>query len=240
MPTAIIFGASGDIGSAISKELAKKGYSLYLHSHRHSEKVLKIREEFSGNYPSQDFFVVSLDMRDVTKIDSFLENIFQVDALIFAQGDTHYSLLRELPQKRLEELWQVHLYSPMLLCQKLENRLAQSNHGRIIFISSVYGLNGSAMEVAYSTMKSGQIGFVKSYAKEIASRGITINALAAGAVDTKLNKDFTVEDKKRVCENIPVGRFAKPEEIAYLTTYLLDDVSDYITGTTITIDGGWT
>ena len=127
----------------------------------------------------------------------------------------------------------------MLLCQKLQTKLSINKHGRIIFISSVYGLIGSSMEVLYSTLKGGQIAFANAYAKEVATLGITINTIAPGAVDTNMNNNWSFEEKKELLDENPLQRMASPEEVASLALYLLSDNAAYITGTTIPVTGGW-
>ncbi|SJZ61712.1 3-oxoacyl-[acyl-carrier protein] reductase [Pilibacter termitis] len=239
MKTALVMGASGDIGSAIVRKFAHQGYSVVLHYRRNEKKVLKIIEEVQKKYPKQDFFMVCLDMCNEEEIAGFLSHLFQVDVLVFASGCTHYNLLQNVTSDQMNELWQVHLKTPMLLCQKLEDKLAQNGSGRIVFIGSIYGSKGSAMETVYSAMKAGQSGFAKSYAKEIASRNITVNVVAAGAVATKMNEEFTEEEIHELKMEIPKGRLAKAEEIASLVYFLTTDDAEYITGATLDINGGW-
>ena len=153
MPAALVLGASGDIGEAVCRRLAKEGWSLYCHYHRNEEKVLKFVSELRQSYPHQDFFMVCLDMLDYREIAPFLAGLFQVDGVVFAAGFTKYGLLAEHSQQDMSALWQVHVETPMLLLQALEGKLRQSGRGRVVFIGSVYGLAGSSMETVYSVSK---------------------------------------------------------------------------------------
>ena len=140
----------------------------------------------------------------------------------------------------LTTLMRVHLLTPMALLTKIEHKLAQSGHGRVVFIGSVYGGAGSAMEVAYSTVKGAQSAFAKAYAQEVASLGITVNVVAPGAVTTKMNtKMFDQATLTKVREEIPAARFATPQDISYYVTMLVAKDAAYLTGQTLYVTGGW-
>src|SRR5699024_7203275 len=111
--------------------------------------------------------------------------------------------------------------------------------GRIVFVGSVYGGSGSAMEVGYSTVKGALSAFVAAYSQEVASLGITANVVAPGAVSTKMNLTFTPQERQEVSSQIPAGYFAKPSEISYWICSMLDQQASYLTGQTIYVTGGW-
>ncbi|MGX6972956.1 elongation factor P 5-aminopentanone reductase [Vagococcus lutrae] len=239
MKYALILGASGDIGMATARELASAGWSLYCHYHRHEEVVKTLVQELCENYPEQLFSAVSLDMTQSTVPLAFYEEIGPVDAVIFANGKTVYKLLTEMEAEEMDELWRLFVKTPALICQHLQENLAKRKQGRIVFISSVYGFSGSAMEVMYSTLKGAQHAFVKAYAQEVASLGMTVNAVAPGAVDTHMNTDWTAEEQAQLLSDIPLQRMASPYEVATLVTFLLGESASYITGASIPITGGW-
>ena len=239
MRNALIMGASGDIGTAIAQRFAQDGYNVTLHYHKIQEKTLKLLQELQRNYPKQDFFMVCLDMLDESKQETFIRQLFQIDIIVFASGFSYYSLVSDLTSKQLDDLWQVHLKAPILLCQALEDKLAKSGHGRILFIGSVYGSMGSAMEAVYSALKAGQQTFAKSLSKELASKKITVNVLAPGAIDSQMNQNFTTEEKQQLLDEIPLARLGQAAEIANAAAFIADEKSDYMTGATIIIDGGW-
>ncbi len=134
---------------------------------------------------------------------------------------------------------QVHLLTPMLLLTSLQRTLARSGHGRIVFIGSVYGASGSAMEVGYSTVKGAQSAFVHAYAQEVASLGITVNVVAPGAVDTQMNAMFDPETLAAVKEEIPAARLAQPADVSYYVNMLMQVDASYLTGQTLYVTGGW-
>ena len=239
MKFCLITGASGDIGEACAWELADKGYSLYCHYYQNHHKIKKLIKELSAAFPEQDFFTIQADLAQDDSLNVFKQAIFQLDAIVFAHGDTIYNLLTEQTNVEFDYMWRIHLKLPMQLCQTFQSKLAQTSHGRIILISSVYGLIGSSMEVLYSTLKGGQLSFANAYAKEVASLGITVNAIAPGAVATQMNKDWTETETKELLENIPLNRMAFPKEIASLVSFLISDKANYMTGITLPITGGW-
>lgn len=239
MKMALVMGASGDIGEAVCRRLAQAGWSLYCHCYSNERKVLKFVSELSESYPHQDFFMVCLDMLNYREIPAFLADLFQVDGVVFAAGFTKYGLLSEHSRTDMENLWKIHMETPLLLLSELQPKLRQSGQGRVVFIGSVYGLSGSAMETVYSGVKGAQQSFAKAYAKEVASLGITVNCVAPGAVDTKMNHTFTDSELETLTDEIPLGRLAATNEIAAAVAYLFSEEAQYTTGVTIPVTGGW-
>ncbi|WP_057873583.1 elongation factor P 5-aminopentanone reductase [Loigolactobacillus rennini] len=236
---ALIIGASGDIGQAITQHLAANGWSLYLHYFQHARPVRKLQTQLIKQYPKQDFFALQADLTKTGQLQQLTSQLFQVDAVVFAAGITYYGLFQKLSASQLEQLWIMHVKAPLLLCQRLSAKLARSGAGRIVFIGSVYGGSGSPLEVAYSTVKGAQSAFVNAYAREVASLGITVNVVAPGAVDTKMNQMFDQQAKTALRQEIPVSRLAQPAEIAYWVGALLKSGASYLTGQTLYVTGGW-
>lgn len=239
MPAALIVGASGDIGSTIAHDLAKEGWSLYLHYDVHEDRVAKMVHDFQAAYPRQDFFMVQADFTTDSAVATIEKQLFSLDAVVFAEGMTAYHLFRDTSPAEMTTLMQVHVLTPMALLTRLEAKLARSGRGRIVFIGSVYGQAGSAMEVAYSTVKGAQSAFAKAYAKEVASTGITVNVVAPGAVATKMNDMFDEKSLAAVKAAIPAARFAQPADVSYYVRMLLAPKAAYLTGQTLYVTGGW-
>ncbi|WP_125713746.1 elongation factor P 5-aminopentanone reductase [Companilactobacillus kedongensis] len=235
---ALILGSSGDIGTGIAKQLAEKGWSLYLHYNSNQERISKLLAELNEKYPKQEFIPVKFDMIH-DHVSVLTRQIFTLDAIVFAQGNTYYKLLVDIEEEEIDNLWKIHIKLPILLLKELQDKLAESKSGRVVFIGSIYGKVGSAMEVVYSTVKGAMSSFADAYAKEVASLGISVNVVAPGAVDTKMNQEFSSEDLETIREEIPANRLAKPDEIADLVSYLINMKSNYLTGQTIYFAGGW-
>lgn len=239
MKWALILGASGGIGQQISADLAKKGWSLYLQGNQHLERLKQKVKIWQQKYPQQDFLIISADFRQENSVDKVVESIFSLDALIAAQGATTYGLFSQLPSEKLTQLLNINVRIPLLIIQCLQAKLAHATAGRIILIGSVYGKHGSAMEVAYSMTKGALSAFAKAYAQEIASLGITINVLAPGAVATAMLDQFSPANLEDLRTQIPTGRLAQGQDISYWVQILLNKKSQYLTGQTLYITGGW-
>lgn len=239
MSTALILGASGDIGTATAHALAEQGWSLYLHFHNNEDRINTLTAELAAAYPHQDFLTVRADLTDVQSADAIVQQLFSVDAVVVAAGMTYYELFADTTVEHLTNLLRVHLLTPMAVIRQLQDKLAVSGHGRIVFVGSVYGEAGSPMEVGYSTVKGAQSAFAHAYAQEVASLGITVNVVAPGAVDTKMNAEFGRAALDAVTADIPAQRLAQPADIAFFITTLLSESAGYLTGQTLNVTGGW-
>ncbi|KRL40548.1 elongation factor P 5-aminopentanone reductase [Liquorilactobacillus nagelii] len=239
MKWALIVGASGDIGQAVAEQLASAGWSLYLHYFNSQKKISNTRNRLTELYPKQDFLTLQADFTNERAAEQLSANLFAVDAVIFAQGTTSYGLFQQQDPDALKKMLQMQVIVPTRLLQLLETKLAANHFGRIVFVGSVYGGSGSAMEVGYSTVKGALTAFSAAYSKEVASLGVTVNVIAPGAVATRMNQFFSTEEKAAVAADIPLGRFAQSTEIAYWIKALLAQAAGYLTGQTIYVTGGW-
>lgn len=239
MKWALILGSSGDIGSQIAYDLAKQGWSLYLHYAHQQDRVERLISKFRKKYPRQDFISVQSDFMASNCVDQIVNSIFGVDAVIFAQGTTYFKFLHDFTESELDEILRIQLKVPLMILQRLEDKLARAENGRIVFISSVYGKSGSAMETPYSAVKGAINTFVKAYSKEVASMGVTVNAIAPGAVNTQMNQMFDAATLATVRDEIPIGHLADPAEISYWVRVLLAPEAGYMTGQTLYVTGGW-
>ncbi|WP_071130457.1 elongation factor P 5-aminopentanone reductase [Enterococcus timonensis] len=241
MRHALVFGATGGIGQAICEKLAADGFSLYIHYAHQKDAAIILQKSLQIQYPQQEFFVVSLNMTALLPEDLliFSQQIFALDTIVFAQGNSWYGLTSEMPAEIMTNLWRLHLETPIRILQLFEKKLAQAPFARVIFIGSIYGQTGSAMEAVYASVKAAQVGFCKSYAKEVATLGITVNVVAPGAVQTPLLKDFTTEEITDLKENIPVLRLAAPAEIAFFVQMIAHKEASYLTGSLVSVDGAW-
>lgn len=239
MKAALVTGASGDIGSSIARDLAGSGWSLYLHYHSNQEKIKLLLAELRAAYPEQEFYPICLDLTDEAGVSKLADHIFSLQAIVFAHGRTEYGLLQDMTPLQMDTLWEMHVKMPILIIQALQGKIARSRNGRIVFISSIYGEVGSGLEVLYSTVKGAQIAFVKAYSKEVASMGVTVNAICPGAIDTQMNAHLENDEKVALLEEIPLGRMGRPDEISFWVCQLLKEDSRYMTGQAIYVSGGW-
>ena len=240
MRRAIIFGATGGIGRAIAEDMAENGWSLYIHYNQNKQEADEMIKEFIEKYPDQEFFPLKLNfLAEDDMLRKVVSNLLPISAVIFTQGVTNYQFLGSQELNEIEKIIQVNLLAPIKITSLLESQLLKREHGRIIFIGSVYGGQASALESVYSASKGGLSSFVQGYAREVASTKLTVNVIAPGAVDTPMNAIFDAGTLNEVKNEIPAGRLANPKDISFWVENLLDERSDYLTGQTIYVDGGW-
>jgi len=234
---ALITGASGEIGSAIAKKLAGEGYSLYLH-YNQNEKGIQLLIEQLQRFEN-DYIPIQADLSLATGYEKVADQIFSLDAIVHNSGQSHYGLLVDLKEEELDQIMKVHVTAPILLTKRLLPKLISKRSGQIVVISSIWGQTGAACEVAYSAAKGAQIAFVKALSKEVSLNGITVNAVAPGAVQSRMLQSLTEEELCALKEDIPVGRLGTGEDVAEAVAFLLSTKSQYITGHTLAVNGGW-
>ncbi|MNI54327.1 3-oxoacyl-[acyl-carrier-protein] reductase FabG [compost metagenome] len=161
------------------------------------------------------------------------------DIVVNNAGISHYGLLSDVTEEDWDRVLAVNLKGMFLCTQLFMSHMIQQKYGRIINVSSIWGISGASCEVVYSTAKGGMNAFTKALAKELAPSGVTVNAVAPGAVDTVMMTGFDEEEKAAMINEIPAGRFALPDEIASLVYFLALPESGYITGQIISPNGGW-
>lgn len=239
--TVMITGGSRGIGAAIAKRFAKEGYQIvihYLNSHEQANetarecmalgaKVVTIAADLSSKEQLQ---------RMKEKLDSM--NVLP-DIIINNGGISHYGMLMDVTEEQWDYVMNVNLKGMFLCTQLFMPHMIANKYGRVINVSSVWGITGAACEVLYSTTKGGMNAFTKALAKELAPSGITVNAVAPGVVETDMMKDFNIEEKEALEQEIPIGRFGSTNEIASLVYFLSLPESSYITGQIISPNGGW-
>ncbi|OUQ50978.1 MULTISPECIES: elongation factor P 5-aminopentanone reductase [Lactobacillus] len=240
MKRAIVFGATGGIGQAICRDLAEDGWSLYLHYNSKKEAAEELGQKLFTKYPDQDFMPIKLDFEvDDAQLSEFVQNLLPVNAAVFAQGVTNYGFLGDEDLDNITRLIKINLTVPIKLTKLLEPQLMKQGFSRIVYLGSVYGGYGSALESVYSATKGGLSRFAQAYAREVASNNLTVNVIAPGAVKTNMNSIFSEDTIEKVQEEIPVGRWADGKDISYWIKVLLNERSSYLTGQTIYVTGGW-
>lgn len=183
--------------------------------------------------------LIQADLSKDADVQKVIDHIFHIDAIVYSSGIAPYHLFVDVDDETIETMLQLHIKSPMKLVRTLLPKLMRNQTSHIILISSIWGQTGAACEVLYSTVKGAQIALVKALSKEVARNGVFVNAVAPGAVKTNMLASFSDEDLKDLEEDIPIGRLAKPEEIAQTISFLLSNKASYITGQVLAVNGGW-
>ncbi|RYL92256.1 SDR family oxidoreductase [Sporolactobacillus sp. Y61] len=240
MRNILITGASGSIGQAVAGRIAMSGASLYLHYCTGVDRIQKLSGKLRNKFPEQFFTCVQADLADENGPDKLLHQLDQqVDGVIYTSGQSQVGLFQDVPLKSVQQQIQLQLISPFRIIQSLIQPMIREKQGKIVIVSSIWGLTGASTEVLYSMVKGGQNTFVKALAKEVAPSGISVNAVAPGAVDTPMMDEFSKQDIALVKEDIPMDRLAEPEEVASLVAFLMRPESSYISGQVISINGAW-
>ncbi|MGF9981029.1 EF-P-5 aminopentanone reductase [Bacillus subtilis] len=237
--TALITGASGGIGKSISETLAAKGYNLLLHYNTNQNAAAELAEKLSEMF-GVNTEILQADLSAQDGADKLTSSIVQpVDAIVLNSGRSHFGLITDVDNATVQEMVQLHVASPYMLTRNLLPGMIRNKSGAIVAVSSIWGETGASCEVLYSMAKGAQHSFVKGLAKELAPSGIRVNAVAPGAVDTNMMNQFTPPEKEEIADEIPIGRLARPQEIADATAFLLSEKASYITGQILSVNGGW-
>ncbi|MFE4709643.1 elongation factor P 5-aminopentanone reductase [Paenibacillus sp. NPDC056722] len=239
--TVLITGGSGGIGGAIAERFASVGMNIvihYMNSHEAANDVARRCMALGARV-----MTVTADVKDRSQLLRMAERLescgLQPDILVNNAGKAHYGMLADLSEEEWEEIMAVNLKGTFLCSQIFMPYMVSQRFGRIINVSSVWGISGASCEVAYSASKGGINAFTKALAKELAPSGVTVNAVAPGAVDTAMLANLEKEEVRMLEEEIPVGRLGAPDEIASLVYFLALPESGYITGQVISPNGGW-
>jgi acetoacetyl-CoA reductase len=233
---AIVTGGTRGIGAAISIALHNAGYDVVANYANNETSA----NEFSNKHgiKSYKWDVSSFDecAASINKIEQDLGK--QVSILINNAGITRDSMMHKMQPTHWHEVIDTNLSSCFNMSYACINNMRNNQYGRIVNISSINGLAGQAGQTNYAAAKAGVIGFTKSLAKESASKNITVNAIAPGYVETEMTAKMPQEILDKIIKNIPIGRMGKPEEIANTVLFLINKNSSFITGETISINGG--
>lgn len=237
---AVVTGGSRGIGRAIALELAHRGAAVIVNYHsspQAAEEVCRAITEQGGK--SRAFQAdVSDFMQAQGLIKAALDDFGGLDILVNNAGITRDTLIMMMSEEDWDLVQDTNLKSTFNCSKAAVRHMMRKRYGRIINITSVSGQMGNAGQTNYSASKAGQIGFTKALAREVATRNITVNAVAAGYIDTEIWAGVPEEMRQAAMGLIPLGRKGLPEEVAYLTAFLASDQAAYITGQAIGIDGG--
>lgn len=235
---ALVTGASRGIGRAIALSLAAEGANVavnYASSSNAADEVVAAITEMGGEAIALQADVSQVDQVDAL-INAVMEKWGRIDVLVNNAGITRDTLLLRMKPEDWQAVINLNLTGVFLCTRAVSKIMLKQKSGRIVQISSVSGLMGNPGQANYAAAKAGVIGFSKTVAKELSSRGITVNVVAPGFIETDMTQDVKAEE---ILKYIPLGRYGKPEEVAGLVRFLAaDPAAAYITGQTLNVDGG--
>ncbi len=237
MKTILVTGGSRGIGRAIVEKFAQSGYNTILNYNKSEYAAIDIAKQ----YKNIEIFKANISKpKDVEAMINFtIEKFGQIDVLINNAGISSNCLLQDLSLEEWNKLFEVNVTGTFLVTKEVLPYMISKKCGKIINISSVWGLVGASTEVAYSASKAAIIGFTKALAKEVGPSNINVNAIAPGIVMTDMVSNLTVNEFEQIRSEIPLGKIGSTQDIANTAFYLSSDEASYITGQIISPNGGW-
>jgi len=239
--TVLITGASRGIGRAASLAFAREGFNVAVNYNKSGEMAQSLCNELCGY--GVDAQAYRADVSDKSAVNDMVLRITQelggITVLVNNAGIAEQSLFSDITEEMWDRMFAVNVKGAYNCTQAVLPGMIHEKYGRIVNVSSMWGISGASCEVHYSASKAALIGFTKSLAKEVGLSGITVNCIAPGVIDTDMNKALTVEALTELKEETPLGRIGTPEEAAEAILFLASERSGFITGQVLSVDGGF-
>ena len=237
---AVVTGASRGIGRAIALELASRGAFVVVNYNGSKDRAEEVKKEIEAAGGKAE--VYQCNVSDFEKCQAFIQDVIKtygrLDILVNNACITRDGLLMKMSEADFDSVIETNLKGTFNTIRFASRQMLKQRSGRIINMSSVVGIAGNAGQANYASSKAGVIGLTKAVARELASRGITVNAIAPGFIETEMTEVLSDAVKEASVAQIPLGRFGKPEDIAKTAAFLASDDAGYITGQVIQVDGG--
>ena len=234
--TALVTGASGGIGAAIATTLHAQGASVVLHGTR-EERLAALKVALG-----ERAHIVTANLGDREAVANIIaeatEKAGPISILVNNAGITRDNLAMRMKEEEWDAVIDVNLTASMILCRTAMRGMMKARHGRIISISSIVGVIGNPGQSNYAASKAGMIGYSKALAQEVASRGVTVNVIAPGFIETPMTDELSDNQKTALLSRVPAARLGHADEIAAAVAYLASDEAAYVTGATIHVNGG--
>ena len=237
---ALVTGASRGIGRAIALRLAAEGAGVVVNYHSGEDEAASVVSEITASGGRAIAFQASVASAEEANrlVDATVEALGGIDILVNNAGITRDNLLMRLSEDDWDAVLDTNLKGAFLCTKAAIRPMLRQRSGRIVNMSSIVAITGNPGQANYTAAKAGLIGFTKTIAREVASRGITVNALAPGFIETQMVEAIPEDLRKQILERIPLGQFGTPDDVARSVVFLASDDGAYITGQVIGIDGG--
>jgi 3-oxoacyl-[acyl-carrier protein] reductase len=242
MKTVLITGSSKGIGKAIAERFSQAGYNVAINYNCSQPEAQNLKKQLINNGKNAEVF--KADIVNAGEVNTMLDKVIEcfggIDVLVNNAGVAlPQGLFTDFDDKDSRRIFDTNVFGTMNCSRAVIPHFVAKKRGRIINISSIWGVSGGSCEVIYSASKGAIVAFTKALAKELAPSGINVNCIAPGMIDTEMNKHLSKEEIDSFAEDIPCGRIGTPQEIADITLFLAEDSSSYITGQTLVADGGY-
>ena len=240
---ALVTGGTAGIGKEIALAFAKQGADVAIFG-TNAERAAQVLQELEQVKiaAEQRFESFIVNVSEKQSVEAAIQQLIgkwgQIDVLVNNAGITRDGLLMRMTEEDWDQVIDVNLKSVYNTCQALVRPMIKAKGGKIINISSVVGLTGNAGQANYAASKSGMIGFTKALAQELATRNVCVNCIAPGFIQTRMTDALTEGQKEGILKKIPMGRMGDPQDIANAAVFLASNLSDYVTGQVLTVDGG--
>ncbi len=236
MKTVLITGGSRGIGRECVIRFREKGYSVAF-TYKNNKKLADELATMTGALAIRADSAIESEV--INAVDAVISSFGRIDCLIYNSAISSFSLLTDLSLDAWNETLAVNLTGAFLYSRAVIPDMLKRKSGRIINISSMWGITGSSCEVHYSAAKAGLIGMTKALAKELGPSGITVNAIAPGVINTDMNSSLSPEDKEALCDETPLMRIGEPSDVADAAIFLAGDGASFITGEVLNVSGGF-